>query len=162
MGTQKHPKIVDPVAALYAELKKRVGETQTGSWHTVSPKDVRDFGKVTHNKQFIHTNKKRAQKDSPYGELIAHAYLALALIPHLTSSMRPLSQDPIVNLNYGFNRVRFPEATRIGIKLRAKRTVLSATKREKGVLVKQAVTIQQKGLSRPTVSAESLLFLLPL
>lgn len=152
----------EKIETLYHELELRVQHEEIGVWHTISENDVKLFGEITHNTQFIHTNAARTQRESPYDGLIAHAYLVLALIPHLASSMSPLSRLPIVALNYGFDRARFPEATKIGAEVRAHRTLASIEKREKGVLVTQEIVVEQKGVSRPSVSARSLLFLIPI
>ncbi len=149
------------IETLYDQLTSKVGKNEIGAWHVISEDNVRTFGEITHNQQFIHTDARRAKKESPYGVLIAHAYLTLSLIPALTTSMNPLSTLPLVSLNYGFNRIRFPEATRMGARVRAHRTILSVEKKDKGVLLTQLVTVEQKGIRRPSVSAESLLFLVP-
>ncbi len=150
------------IAALRVACEKCVGLTEVGPWHTVSKSDVATFGAVTHNMQCIHTDEAWARDESPYGGLIVHAYLTLALIPHLTSDMTPLwgsGAKPLI-LNAGFDQVRFLEGVPIGAQVRAHRTILSVEERQRGVLVTQRIRIDCDQISRPVAYVESQIYLM--
>lgn len=151
------------ITALRVACETCVGLTELGPWHTVSRNDVALFGTVTHNMQCIHTDEVWARDESPYGGLIVHAYLTLALIPHLTSDMAPLwgsGTKPLI-LNAGFDQVRFLEGVPIGAQVRAHRTVVSVEEKRRGVLVTQHIRIDCDQISRPVAYAESLIYVMP-
>ncbi len=151
------------ITALRVACERCVGLTEVGSWHAVSKSDVAAFGAVTHNMQCIHTDEAWAHDESPYGGLIVHAYLTLALVPHLTSGMTPLwgtEAKPLI-LNAGFNQVRFMAGVPIGAQVRAQRTIVSVEERARGVLVTQRITIECDQVSRPVAFVESLVYVMP-
>src|SRR3546814_12324980 len=56
-------------------------------------------------------------KQGPFGGTIAHGYLTLSLIPWLGSQVFKLA-TPGAKLNYGVNKVRFPNPLLVGKRIR--------------------------------------------
>ena len=58
-----------------------------GEWLTVDQARINLFADATLDHQFIHIDPEKSAKLSPYKVTIAHGFLTLSLIPHLTSSI---------------------------------------------------------------------------
>jgi acyl dehydratase len=64
-------------------LKDFVGrEIAVTDWFTLTQERIRQFAEVSEDRQWIHVDRDRAQKDSPYGTTIAHGFLTLSLVSH--------------------------------------------------------------------------------
>ena len=103
---------LDEVAAASGE------ELGTSDWLTIDQERVNQFADATGDHQWIHVDEEKA-KDGPFGGTIAHGYLTLALVPWLGSQVFDLA-TPGAKLNYGVNKVRFPNPVRVGSRIRAK------------------------------------------
>ena len=100
-----------------AELKQAEGDTLgTSDWHDVTQNDIDAFADVTGDHQWIHVDPERA-KDGPFGRTIGHGYLTLSLAPWLMSEVLQVT-GMAMGLNYGLNKLRFPNPVPVGSKLR--------------------------------------------
>ena len=104
---------LDEVAAATGE------ELGTSDWLTIDQERVNQFADATGDHQWIHVDVERA-KAGPFGGTIAHGYLTLSLVPWLGSQVFSL-ETPGAKLNYGVNKVRFPNPVRVGSRIRAHR-----------------------------------------
>src|SRR5262249_47438209 len=92
-----------------AELRALVGqEVGVSDWFLVSQALINAFADVTGDRQWIHVDVERAQKESPYGTTIAHGFLTLALVTRLHAQAVRIQSGFRRAINYGLNRVRFP------------------------------------------------------
>ena len=97
----------------FDELAGAVGqELGTSEWLTIDQERVDQFADATGDHQWIHVDVERAAQ-GPFGGTIAHGYLTLSLIPLLGSQVFRL-ETPGAKLNYGVNKVRFPNPVRVG------------------------------------------------
>ncbi|HEY9564800.1 MAG TPA: MaoC family dehydratase, partial [Nocardioides sp.] len=101
------------VFTTFDELSEAAGtELGTSDWITVDQRRVNSFAEATGDHQWIHVDMERA-KQGPFGGTIAHGYLTLSLIPWLGSQVFKLA-TPGAKLNYGVNKVRFPNPLLVG------------------------------------------------
>jgi acyl dehydratase len=143
-------------------LKKSVGtEDGVGEWFTVKQDQINTFADATLDHQFIHVDPEKCAEMSPYKVPIAHGFLTLSLLPHLGSSI-PRS-DPeaykglAMGINYGLDKVRFPNPVKVDSQVRARRTLVEAElKNPTTIQTKQLVTIEIDGEEKPACVAESL------
>ena len=99
------------IKIVYSKINNILGEEIfVGSWELVDQNCIDGFATLTGDDQWIHTNKERAKKESPFKTTIAHGFLTLSLIPKLTESFNFNDIHPNVKMvvNYGLNKVRFP------------------------------------------------------
>ena len=87
-------------------------------WVEVSQQRIDQFADASGDHQWIHVDRDRAKRESPYGATIAHGFLTLSLISTLLSRTRPAEGKLAVN--YGLNKVRFLRPVVAGSKIRAK------------------------------------------
>src|ERR1700683_244945 len=107
-------------------LKELVGrEVVVLEWFRVTQERIQEFAEATEDRQWIHLDRERASKESPYGGTIAHGFLTLSLISHLIKCVMEIRSGVRLAVNYGLNRVRFPAAVRTDSKVRARVTLLA-------------------------------------
>jgi acyl dehydratase len=107
-------------------LKELVGrEIGVSEWFCVTSERVERFAEATGDRQWIHLDRERASKESPYGGTIAHGFLTLSLISHLMKDVMEIRSGVRLAVNYGLNRVRFPAAVRTDSRIRVRVTLLA-------------------------------------
>ena len=105
------------VFTTFDELAEAVGDDLgTSEWVEITQDRVDQFAEATGDHQWIHVDVERAAA-GPFGGTIAHGYLTLSLIPWLGSQVFGL-ETPGAKLNYGVNKVRFPNPVRVGKRIR--------------------------------------------
>ena len=142
------------------QLSDAVGEDLgTTEWLEITQDRVDAFADATGEHQWIHDDVERA-KEGPFGGTIAHGYLTLSLIPQLTPELYAL-ETPGAKLNYGVNKVRFPNPVRVGSRVRNTVSVGDVTDLPSGkqLILKHVVEIE--GEDKPACVAETVVLLLP-
>ena len=142
------------------EVREAVGqELGSGEWVLVDQDRVNQFAEATGDHQWIHVDVERAAT-GPFGGTIAHGYLTLALIPDLGASVFALD-TPGAKLNYGLNKVRFPQPLLVGKRVRAHVTVAEVADLARGLQLTLRTTVEIEGEAKPACVAESVVLLLP-
>jgi acyl dehydratase len=107
-------------------LKNFVGrEILTTDWFEITQERIQQFAEATEDRQWIHLDRDRAAKESPYGTTIAHGFLTLSLLSHLSRQALQIQNGVRMAVNYGLNRVRFSSPVHAGSKIRARFTLQS-------------------------------------
>lgn len=148
------PIVLAPAAqAVYDELLPKIGEViHTGDWMMVDQERINQFGKVTEDMQWIHTNPEKAAEQSPFKTTIVHGFLTLALLPKLTDSVDPdnsLFPTAKMVVNIGLNSVRFPYPIKSGSRVRAVSTLSKVTPIKKGLEIEREIKVEIEGVRRP-------------
>jgi acyl dehydratase len=137
-----------------AEFAAAVGEHLGESdWHTVTQDQVQQFADATGDHQWIHLDQDKAAQ-GPFGATIAHGFLTLSLISMFAPQVYRIEGASMV-INYGLNKVRFPQPVKVGSRIRAGAELTEVTDVPGG---KQAVvrwTITIEGEEKPACVAES-------
>ncbi|MGB8475971.1 MAG: MaoC family dehydratase [Candidatus Acidiferrum sp.] len=100
-------------------LREFVGkEIGTSEWLVVEQDRIDHFAEATEDRQWIHLDRERAKRESPYGSTIAHGFLTLSMISRLMQQAIQIRAGARLTINYGVNRVRFPSPVREGSRIR--------------------------------------------
>jgi acyl dehydratase len=136
------------------QLAGRVGEEVAVSpWVEVSQERIDTFARAIDDPQWIHVDPSRA-KDSPFGGTIAHGFLTLSLLSHLSERTFSFS-DRKMGVNYGLNRVRFTSPVPSGSRVRARFTLLKYEPIDNnGVQVTWNAVVEIEGSDKPVLIAE--------
>ena len=136
------------------ELETRIGEEVAISpWLLVSQERIDTFAKAIDDFQYIHVDPQRA-KASPFGGTVAHGFLTLSLLSHLSEQTFNYS-DRRMGVNYGLNRVRFTAPVPSGAKVRARFTLAKFEKIEgNGVQLTWNTTVEIENSPKPAMVAE--------
>ena len=147
------------VFTTYDELGSAIGEELgTSDWLEITQDRVDQFADATGDHQWIHVDVDRA-KEGPFGGTIAHGYLTLSLIPQFTPQIFSI-ETPGARLNYGVNKVRFPNPVKVGSKLRATATITEVTDVPAGRQMVTRYVVEIEGADKPACVAETVVLLL--
>jgi len=135
-------------------LEQRVGEEVAVSpWIEITQERIDTFARAIDDFQWIHVDRARA-KSSPYGGTIAHGFLTLSLLSHLSEQTFAYS-DRKMGVNYGLNRVRFTSPVPSGARVRARFTLAKYEKIDgNGVQVTWNTVVEIEGKDKPALVAE--------
>jgi acyl dehydratase len=121
-------------------------------WLTVTQERVNQFADATDDHQWIHVDEPRATA-GPFGGTIAHGFLTLSLLSAFGPKIYRVNGIRM-GINYGLNKVRFPQPVKVGSKVRAGAELVEITDIPGG---KQAVsrwTVEIDGEAKPACVAE--------
>lgn len=139
-----------------AELLEMTGwESEPSDWLTVDQARVDAFAETTLDRQFIHVDPERAAA-TPLGGTVAHGFLTLALLPHLSEEIVPLPEGLKMAFNYGLNKVRFPRPVRVGSEVRLRWKILSVSERMGRLVVTAEARVEIRGERKPGLVAETI------
>ena len=139
-----------------SELKNFIGkELGLTDWMQMSQEKIDDFAKITDDKQWIHTDPKKSALYSPYKKTVAHGFLVLSMVS--TISFNAFSIENVVaGINYGLDKVRFPNATKSDSTYRGRVSLMKFTEIPSGAKYKLKIEIEIKGEDKPACVAEFL------
>jgi acyl dehydratase len=142
-------------------LQSRIGqEIHVSDWFVVDQMRIDAFAAATGDHQWIHTDVERAARESPWKSTIAHGYLTLSLYPMLRGLVDAGSAPfPGVRqmVNYGLDRVRFPNAVLSGSRVRARCVLLKVETVAGGLQVTEQCTVEIDGQQKPACVAEAIM-----
>jgi acyl dehydratase len=121
-------------------------------WFEVTQERIRQFAEATEDRQWIHLDSDRAQRESPYAATIAHGFLTVSLLSHLSQQALEVRSGVAMIVNYGLNRVRFTAPVPAGSNIRARFTLQSLRDVGKALEATFAVVVEvqsQPGQSQP-------------
>lgn len=121
-------------------------------WLIIDQSLVDRFADVIGDHQFIHVDPERAAHEGGFGGTIAHGFLILSLLTQLQQSAMPA--DTGVEVNYGFDKVRFVAPVRVGSRVRARFSPPVSQMRGSGRLDTHTVSVEIEGQQKPAVIAE--------
>lgn len=138
-------------------FKSMVGkELPPTNWYSITQTMINDFANATLDKQWIHVDEERAYKESPFKSTVAHGFMSVAMISRMLEELFVIKSVKM-GLNYGLNKVRFPNPVPVNSKLR----MVSAIKEiedieNNGIKVTFVCEIQIDGKKKPACYAEFL------
>ena len=130
-------------------------EIGSSDWFEVDQDRINMFADATLDHQFIHID---SEKATPlFGSTIAHGFLSLSLVPHLTSQAVLAPENLKMVFNYGLDKVRFINPVNVGSKVRTHSKCVSVDDKGDGrYLMKTEVTMEIEGVEKPAYIAETL------
>ena len=141
------------------EIESAVGEEiGVSDWVQIDQERVNAFADATGDHQWIHVDQEKA-KAGPFGGTIAHGYLTLSLIPMLGAQVFGL-ETPGAKLNYGVNKVRFPNPVLVGSKIRSTVSVGEVADVPAGKQLTLKHVVEIEGQDKPACVAETVVLLL--
>jgi acyl dehydratase len=148
MGTKT---IIEGLAALQGMAGKPLG---VGEWKTLKYEDIVAFADATDDHQWIHVDRERCKRESPYGAPIAHGYFTLSRIAGLFFELVEIKGFAAV-LNYGLNKVRFPSPLKEGARYRLSAKMGELKEVQGGVEGTMTCTVEIENEPKPACVAES-------
>jgi acyl dehydratase len=138
------------------ELRGLAGrEIAVTEWLEITQERIDKFADATEDHQWIHVDRERAERESPYGTTIAHGFLTLSLIPKFLQESIQVAGLRMA-INYGLNRVRFPSAVRARTRIRARIILQSIRDVGDATEVIYSITIESQRAEKPCCVADML------
>ena len=149
------------IAQTLQSLQSRIGEeTHLSGWLEVTQSRIDAFADATGDHQWIHVDPERAARESPWKSTIAHGYLTLSLYPMLrglSDESRPMFPGVQRVINYGLDKLRFPNAVKSGSRVRARCILLRAEEVPGGLQVAEQCTMEIDGEAKPACVVEAII-----
>lgn len=146
-------------AVEFKDLAGLVGqEVGVSDWLQITQDRVNAFADATGDHQWIHVDVERATREM--GGPIAHGYLTLSLIPHLSAGLLPV-KGVSRGINYGSDKVRFTNMVRVGKRIRLRQKLIAVEPKSGGMQLKNLCTIEIEGEERPACVAETISLIFP-
>ena len=142
--------LIDGVSGLKSLVGKELG---TSPWKEMTFDAIRKFADATGDHQWIHTDKERTARESPFGRPIAHGYFTLSLIGALFFELVEVRNFAMV-INYGLNKVRFPAPLKEGQRYRLNVKLGEVKEIGNGVEGLLNAVIEIEGEGKPACVAE--------
>ncbi len=137
-----------------SDMKSHVGkELGVSDWVTITQDRINIFADATDDPQWIHIDPERSAKESPYKTTIAHGFLVLSLASSFCMKTYKIG-DIAMGINYGLDKVRFPNATPVNSKLRGRVSLMEFLDIPGGAKYKVKVVFELQGQERPACVAE--------
>ena len=125
------------MAALADLVDRELGKTD---WIEVSQEQIDAFAEATGDRQWIHCDVERAQRESPFKSTIAHGYLTVALTPVFLPKLLVIDDCGTV-INTKIENLRLSTPVLAGSRIRMSATVKEARKMPGGS-VRAAISIR--------------------
>jgi acyl dehydratase len=145
------PLVLKNPQALKEFVGKEIGVTD---WFRVTQERIAQFAEATEDRQWIHVDRERAGRESPYEATIAHGFLTLSLISRFVHGVMLIESGVRLAVNYGLNRVRFPVAVRVDSRIRARVGLLAFKEHADSVEAIYSVAVEIEGAEKPGCVAE--------
>ncbi len=142
-----------PLRVTVEEAQHYIGqEVGVTKWFPLTQDRVNRFADATGDFQYLHVDRDRAMREGCYGGTIAHGLLILSLLPMFSSQGTLKIRGAKSAIIYGMDRLRFTSPVRIGSRIRARFTLLSAEERNVDeVMLRHKVTIEVEGQEKPAM-----------
>jgi acyl dehydratase len=137
------------------EFRAFEGKTfPSGEWITITQEMINDFAKATSDFQWIHTDVEKATQYSPFKKPVAHGFLSLSLLSKMLGDLVQVNSLKM-GVNYGLNKVRFPNVVLVDSKLRLNGKVEAIEDySENGVKITWQCSVEIQGTGKPACVAE--------
>ena len=142
--------LIDGIAGLERLVGQDLGVTE---WRTLRFEDIVRFAEATGDRQWIHVDRERIARESPFGVPIAHGYYSLSIVAALFFELVEIRGMAMV-VNYGLNRVRWPAPFKEGARYRLACKLVELKPAGKAHDALMQASIELDGEPKPACTAE--------
>jgi acyl dehydratase len=142
--------LIDGVSGVKALVGKELGKSP---YREMTFEAIKKFADATGDHQWIHVDRERIARESPFGKPIAHGYFTVSLIAALFFEMVEVRNFAMV-INYGLNKVRFPAPLKEGQRYRLNVKLGDVKEIANGVEGLLNAAIEIEGEQKPACVAE--------
>ena len=140
------PLIIPDVPSLPEYEGRDLGVSE---WQTVDQSRIDAFADATGDHQWIHVDRARAERESPFGRTVAPGYLTLALAPTLLPELVRVERCSQI-VNSGIEKLRLREPVPSGSRIRLGASIQSVRPVPGGAMrVVLPVRFEVEGAKRP-------------
>ncbi|GMR01818.1 MAG: MaoC family dehydratase [Acidimicrobiia bacterium] len=145
--------MIVPVDQLSSYVGTEIGRSD---WFTIDQGRIDAFAEATLDNQWIHVEGEAAAT-GPFGKPIAHGFLTLSMLSHLTGNATIVPEGATMLINYGSDKVRFLAPVRVGSNIRAIATLKEVKEKSPGQhLMTSNIVVEIEGEDTPALVADIL------
>lgn len=143
-------------------LKREIGsEPVVSDWVTVDQSMIDRFADCTNDRQWIHVDRARAARESPFGRPVAHGFLTLSLLSSLSYETGAWPAHLGTIINYGLDRLRFLAPVKAGARVRLHARLAGVEEKAPGrLLIRHHSEVEIAGEETPALVAETVVLLI--
>jgi acyl dehydratase len=145
------PVMIESPRSLNDFLGREIAVTD---WFKVTQHLIEQFAEATGDRQWIHVDRERAQRESPHGTTIAHGFLTLSLLSYFIKQAIQIRGGVRISVNYGLNRVRFPSPVRSDSRIRARVSLYSVKQLPDATEATYVISVEGPDSEKPYCVAE--------
>lgn len=139
----------------FEEFQSHLGEVLgESSYMQVSQDRINLFADATDDHQWIHVDADKAEKESPFGQTIAHGYLTLSLLPVLWQQIITVNNVERM-INYGIEQMKFSQPVLSGQSVRLITKLIDIVNLRGAVKTKIHFVIDIKETGKKAVEGEA-------
>ncbi len=141
--------IINSYEEFEAFLGKEIGVSE---YVEITQEQIDKFADATLDYQWIHTDPKRASRESPFKSTIAHGYLTVSMLTYLWYSIVDVRNVKMI-VNYGIENLRFQQPVLVNNKIRA-RVSLHSIRNLRGIAkIQVKIVVEIEGEKKPAYDA---------
>lgn len=118
----------------------------------ITQEQINLFADATLDHQWIHTDPKRAEAETPFKSTIAHGYLTLSIVPHLWDQIAEFRNIKMM-INYGIEKLKFNQPVMVNSEVRLRAKLHSILNLRGITKFEVAVTLEIKDNPKPSFTA---------
>lgn len=141
---------VDSAGELSAHVGSLLGRSD---WYVISGERIAQFGDLTGDRHWMHTDRGRARSEGPFGDVIAHGFFLLSLVTGLGNACYEITAASRW-INYGLDRVRFTSPVVAGQAIRLALTLNAVEATQGGHRLNLGCELELQGCARPALVAD--------
>ena len=140
------------VADFGAQFGKQVGSS---AWRPIAQERIDRFAEATDDFQFVHVDRERAARETPFGGTIAQRLLTLSMVSTLAEDVMPVSPELIAAVLVGVDRIKFLSPVKSGSRIRGAFRLDRATRLSPSKLViRLQCIVEIENQAKPALSCE--------
>lgn len=137
------------------DLLQQVGQSLGATeWMVINQERINQFAQASDDHQWIHVDPERAAI-GPFGMCIAHGYLTLSLASKFLPELL-LVETYSMGINYGCNKIRFPNSVKVEQRIRGVGEVIAAETKPDSVQVVVRIIVEIEGEERPACVVDTI------
>jgi acyl dehydratase len=146
-----NPLMIPDVACLDRYQGHDLGTT---TWRIVDQAQIDAFAEATGDRQWIHVDPKRAERESPFGGTVAHGYLTLALVPTMLTELLEIRKFSRI-VNSGIENLRLREPVPSGSRIRLAANIKSVRNLKDGAArLCLSIRVEIETVKRPACTGQ--------
>jgi len=140
------------IISSFEEFERFKGKTiGISDYFKITQEQINLFADATLDHQWIHTDPKRAEVESPFKSVIAHGYLTLSMIPYLWEQIAEVRNLRMM-INYGIQDLRFNQPVLVNGEVRLKVDMVNIVNLRGVTKVELSVALEIKDNNKPAFS----------
>ncbi|NDV90695.1 MaoC family dehydratase [Alteromonas sp. 345S023] len=130
----------------------QVGDTlEQPQWLVVTQSMIDQFAEATGDHQWIHLDKEKCKRESPFSTTIAHGFLTASLMPKAFSEVLEESDKIASTINYGIDNLRFLEPVKCEDSVKYQFKLVETRVKPAGTLYKVEASCVLKSSGKPAL-----------